>query len=247
MFLLTDTSVLAPMTSPLPQHIAIIMDGNNRWARRSLLPSLAGHRAAITTVRDVIKRSRELGIPWLTLFAFSSENWRRPADEVSGLMQLFLNALEKEAGKLEEYDIRLKIIGDSSALSPPIQAAIERCETRTRQCKGMTLMVAVNYGGMWDLTRAFQKLAAVVKAEDLDPESIQPEQIEECLATEGAPPVDLLIRTSGEKRISNFLLWQCAYAEFYFCDTLWPDFTAQDLDDAIVDFQGRHRRFGRSE
>ncbi|WP_257267266.1 polyprenyl diphosphate synthase [Endozoicomonas sp. ONNA2] len=235
------------MTSTLPQHIAIIMDGNNRWARRGLLPSLAGHRAAITTVRNVIKHCHKLGIPWLTLFAFSSENWRRTADEVSGLMQLFLNVLEKEAGKLAEHDIRLKIIGDSSALSPQIQAAIERCEAKTRQCKRMTLMVAVNYGGMWDLTRAFQKLAAVVKTEDLDPQSIRPVQIQEYLATEDAPPVDLLIRTSGEKRISNFLLWQCAYAEFYFCDTLWPDFTTKDLDVAIADFQGRNRRFGRSE
>ncbi|USE35392.1 polyprenyl diphosphate synthase [Endozoicomonas sp. SCSIO W0465] len=235
------------MISNPPQHIAIIMDGNNRWARRSLLPALSGHRAAINTVRDVIKRCRELGIPWLTLFAFSSENWRRPADEVSGLMQLLLNALEKEAGKLEQHDICLKIIGDCSALSPQIQAAIGRCEAKTAKCRAMTLMVAVNYGGQWDLTRAFRRLAAVVKAEDLEPESIQPGQIEEYLATEDAPPVDLLIRTSGEKRISNFLLWQCAYAEFYFCDTLWPDFTAQDLDGAIADFQGRERRFGRSE
>ncbi len=231
----------------LPEHVAIIMDGNNRWARKKLLPSLSGHRAAITTVRAVIKRCREKRIPWLTLFAFSSENWRRPESEVTGLMLLFLNALQKEAKKLSEHDIRLKIIGDVSALSPQIQQAITHCETATRDCKAMTLMVAVNYGGQWDMTQAFQQLAAAVKVQDLDPMSIQPEQIEAYLATGAAPPVDLLIRTSGEHRISNFLLWQCAYAEFYFCDTLWPDFTAHDFDTAIDVYLNRSRRFGRSE
>ncbi|MBO9495812.1 di-trans,poly-cis-decaprenylcistransferase [Thalassotalea sp. G20_0] len=231
----------------LPEHVAIIMDGNNRWARRKLLPSLSGHRAALKTVRAVIKRCRERGISHLTLFAFSSENWRRPADEVSGLMQLFLHALEREANKLAEHDIRLKIIGDVSALSPPIQNAINQCETATANCRAMTLLVAVNYGGQWDITQAFRHLATIVKSQGLDPLSIQAEQIEECLATASTPPVDLLIRTSGEQRISNFLLWQCAYAEFYFCDTLWPDFTPADLDLAIADYQQRHRRFGRSE
>ncbi len=238
---------IADSTLRLPEHIAIIMDGNNRWARHKLLPSLSGHRAALNTVREVIKRCRELGIPYLTLFAFSSENWRRPEAEVTGLMQMLLNALKKEALKLTEYDIRLKIIGDVSALSPQIQTAIQQCETATQHCRAMTLMVAVNYGGHWDITRAFRQLAATVKAQDLDPFSIQSEQIEESLATGSAPPVDLLIRTSGEQRISNFLLWQCAYAELYFCDTLWPDFTAQDLDAAIADFQKRNRRFGRSD
>lgn len=235
------------MQPPLPDHIAIIMDGNNRWARRSLLPSLAGHRAAVRTVREVIRRCRERGIPWLTLFAFSSENWRRPPEEVSGLMQLFLNALEKESRKLEEHDIRLKIIGDLSGLSPPIQGAVRHCEAATAGCRGLTLMVAVNYGGQWDITQACQQLAATVKAQDLDPFTITPEQIQECLCTESAPPVDLLIRTSGEQRISNFLLWQCAYAEFHFCDTLWPDFTPDHLDAAIADYQRRDRRFGRSQ
>ncbi len=231
----------------LPEHVAIIMDGNNRWARRKLLPSLSGHRAALKTVRAVIKRCRERGISYLTLFAFSSENWRRPADEVSGLMQLFLRALEREAHKLTEHDIRLKIIGDVSALSPQIQTAIQYCEAATQHCRGMTLMVAVNYGGQWDITQAFRHLATIIKSQDLDPSSIRAEQIEECLATAPAPPVDLLIRTSGEQRISNFLLWQCAYAEFYFCDRLWPDFTPEDLDLAIADYQQRHRRFGRSD
>ncbi|WP_366139487.1 polyprenyl diphosphate synthase [uncultured Endozoicomonas sp.] len=237
---------MTELAPTLPDHIAIIMDGNNRWARRSLLPALSGHRAAIKTVREVIKRCGEVGVPYLTLFAFSSENWRRPEEEVSGLMSLFLHALERETGRLKEHDIRLKVLGDCSAFSPKIQAAIEHCEETTKDCRRLTLMVAANYGGQWDITQAFRKLAAVIKAQDLDPESIQPAQVEEFLATAGAPAVDLLIRTSGEKRISNFLLWQCAYAEFHFCDTLWPDFTADDLDLAIADFQQRNRRFGRS-
>ncbi|MGI2027831.1 polyprenyl diphosphate synthase [Endozoicomonas acroporae] len=230
----------------MPKHIAIIMDGNNRWARRSLLPSLSGHRAAINTVREVVKHCRELKIPYLTLFAFSSENWKRPEAEVSGLMQLLLGLLKKEAEKLVRNDIRLKIIGDCAALSPQIQAAITYCEELTSGCRGMTLMVAINYGGQWDITQACRNLARMVVANQLDPDHIQPRDVEEQLASGDAPPVDLMIRTSGEKRISNFLLWQCAYAEFFFCNTLWPDFTVRDLDLAIEDFRGRERRFGRS-
>lgn len=231
---------------PAPEHIAIIMDGNNRWAKSRLLPRLSGHKAATRAVRATIKACRERGIRFLTLFAFSSENWNRPQEEVRGLMALLLSSLKKEARKLVKHDIRLKIIGERDRLSPAIQEAIQETEAVTAQCQGMTLCVAINYGGRWDITQACKKLAAQVKTGELALQAIDSQLIESHLATANMPPVDLLIRTSGEQRISNFLLWQCAYSEFYFTDTLWPDFSPADLEQAIQSYRQRERRFGKT-
>ncbi|WP_263079941.1 isoprenyl transferase [Endozoicomonas sp. Mp262] len=231
---------------PVPKHIAVIMDGNNRWAKSRLLPKLSGHKAATNAVRATIRASKELGVNYLTLFAFSSENWNRPRDEVRGLMSLLLTSLKKEAKKLVKYDIRLKVIGERNRLSPVIQAAIDETESVTAHCQSMTLCVAINYGGQWDIAQACKKLATMVKTGEIAVNAIDEQQIERQLATRDIPPVDLLIRTSGEQRISNFLLWQCAYSEFYFTDTLWPDFGKADLERAIQAYQNRERRFGKT-
>ncbi len=228
----------------VPRHIAIIMDGNNRWAKRRFLPKLAGHRAGVEAVRRVIEACGEFGVDSLTLFAFSSENWKRPPDEVSGLMELFLRALQRETAKLRKNNIRLKVLGDISAFNPDIQSHIVRAEQATAACDGFTLIVAANYGGQWDISQSAVKLAEKVKAGELQPEQISPEMIAEGLTTAGIPDPDLLIRTSGEHRISNFLLWQCAYSEFYFTDTLWPDFGTEELAQAILNFSSRQRRYG---
>ena len=228
----------------IPRHIAIIMDGNNRWAKRRFLPKLAGHRAGVEAVRRVIETCGEYGVEALTLFAFSSENWKRPADEVSGLMELFLRALQRETARLRKNNIRLRVLGDISRFNPEIQSHIVRAEQATVGCDGFTLIVAANYGGQWDIAQAVTQLAEKVQAGELQPEQIQPEMIAERLTTVGIPDPDLLIRTSGEHRISNFLLWQCAYSEFYFTDTLWPDFGTEELAQAILDFSSRQRRYG---
>ena len=235
-----------PEPGQLPRHLAIIMDGNNRWAKSRFLPKLSGHRAATNAVRDVIRGSRERGIQYLTLFAFSSENWNRPADEVSGLMSLLHHSLRHETKKLLKYDIRLKVIGERGRLSEKIQAAIKETEQKTAHCKSMVLCVAVNYGGQWDITQACKQLAIQLKTGAIKADDINEKQIENQLSTADMPPVDLLIRTSGEQRISNFLLWQCAYSEFYFTDTLWPDFSQSDLDKALMTYQQRERRFGKT-
>ncbi|MDP0588458.1 MAG: isoprenyl transferase [Candidatus Endonucleobacter bathymodioli] len=230
----------------LPEHIAIIMDGNNRWAHSRLLPKLSGHRAATEAVRGVISHCRELGIRYLTLFAFSKENWNRPPEEVKGLMSLLYHSLRKETKKLIKYNIRLRVIGDLSRLSDKIQGSIKGTEQKTIHCNSMELCVAVNYGGQWDIVRACKKLAVEMKEGVITLDEIDEKRIENKLSTAGMPPVDLLIRTSGEQRISNFLLWQCAYSEFYFTDTLWPDFKSTDLDEALLIYQKRERRFGKT-
>ncbi|TMH59288.1 MAG: di-trans,poly-cis-decaprenylcistransferase [Betaproteobacteria bacterium] len=232
-----------PAPRQVPRHIAIIMDGNGRWAKQRMLPRVAGHRKGVEAVRTTVRACIERGVDFLTLFAFSSENWRRPADEVSILMQLFLRALEQEVVKLDENGIRFKVIGDTSRFEPRIRELIAAGEALTAQNTRLTLTIAANYGGRWDIAQAAHKLIAA------NPEAAQtfePEALEQFLSMAYAPEPDLFIRTGGEQRISNFMLWQLAYAEFYFSDMLWPDFDAAALAKAITSYQKRERRFGRT-
>jgi undecaprenyl diphosphate synthase len=230
----------------VPRHVAVIMDGNGRWARRRALPRQAGHQAGIKPVRATVESCAKAGVEMLTLFAFSSENWHRPAEEVRGLMSLFVDALEREVAELDANRIRLRFIGDLDALSPRLREATEAAKVTTSDNTGMELVVAVAYGGRWDLTRAARKLAADAVAGKLDPDDIDEQMFAAALTTAGCPSVDLLIRTGGEKRISNFLLWDIAYAEVFFTDVLWPDFTAQELRNAFEFYARRQRRFGRT-
>jgi len=230
----------------VPRHVAIIMDGNNRWARRRLLPGVAGHKAGVDAVRAVIEVCGDAGVEVLTLFAFSSENWRRPADEVGALMELFLSALRREAKKLHQNGIRLRIIGDRSLFHPELQAAMAEVEALTAHHTRFVLQIAANYGGQWDITQAAQQLALQVQQGSLQPAAITPELLQGCLATGDLPLPDLCIRTGGERRVSNFLLWQIAYAELYFSDLFWPDFKHEAMHAALADFATRQRRFGRT-
>jgi undecaprenyl diphosphate synthase len=233
-----------PHRRATPRHLAIIMDGNNRWAKARGLSGVRGHRAGVDSVRSVIRRAAERGVEVLTLFAFSSENWKRPPAEVNALMELFLIALKREVKKLHEHDIRLTIIGEREGFSASIQKHIARAETLTADNRGMHLVIAANYGGRWDIAQAAQRLATRVADGELAVEQINEQSLgrEVCLAD--APEVDLCIRTSGEQRLSNFLLWQLAYAELHFSPLLWPDFGAEALDEAFADFARRQRRFG---
>jgi undecaprenyl diphosphate synthase len=229
-----------------PRHVAVIMDGNGRWARRRALPRQAGHRAGIKPVRATVELCAQSGVSALTLFAFSSENWRRPVDEVRGLMSLFVDALEREVEELDANGIRVRFIGELDALSPTLRRATEAAAVRTEKNSRMDLLVAVAYGGRWDVVQAARKLATEAAAGRLDPASIDEAMIASALQTSGHPSVDLLIRTGGEKRVSNFLLWDIAYAELYFSDVLWPDFTAAELRKAFEFYARRQRRFGRT-
>ncbi|TDO06120.1 MULTISPECIES: polyprenyl diphosphate synthase [Halomonas] len=233
--------------APLPHHVAIIMDGNNRWAKSRGLSGVRGHHAGVEAVRAVIRRAAERGIETLTLFAFSSENWKRPASEVNALMELFLLALKREVKKLHRHGIRLSVIGDRSAFSTSIQKYIVSAEALTRDNTGLHLVIAANYGGRWDIAMAARRLAERVAAGELDPEAVDEQALDEAVSLSGDAPVDLCIRTSGEQRISNFLLWQMAYAELHFTPVLWPDFDAVAFDRALADFQGRQRRFGMTD
>ncbi|MBW5799236.1 di-trans,poly-cis-decaprenylcistransferase [Halomonas elongata] len=233
--------------APLPRHVAIIMDGNNRWAKAHGLSGVRGHHAGVEAVRAVIRRAAERGIGTLTLFAFSSENWKRPAAEVHALMELFLMALKREVKKLHEHDIRLSVVGEREGFSSTIQKHIEAAESLTAGNTGLHLVIAANYGGRWDIAQAARRLGERVGAGELDPASIDERAVQSELCLGDAPPVDLCIRTSGECRISNFLLWQMAYAELYFTPVLWPDFGAEAFDEALVDFAGRQRRFGMTD
>ncbi len=228
----------------VPIHIAVVMDGNGRWANRRFMPRPAGHKAGVEAARRVIEACGRRGVKALTLFAFSSENWRRPEEEVSVLLDLFLKTLEREADRLHEHQVRIRLIGERDRLGPRLCRQVERVERLTRDNDGMTLVVAASYGGRWDIAQAVRKLAARVADGTLRPDEIREEDLGECLALADIPPPDLLIRTGGEQRISNFLLWQLAYAELYFTSTLWPDFDADDLDEAIAWYRGRERRFG---
>ncbi|WP_312256003.1 polyprenyl diphosphate synthase [Stutzerimonas nitrititolerans] len=230
----------------VPRHVAIIMDGNNRWAKRRLLPGVAGHKAGVDAVRAVIEVCAESGVEVLTLFAFSSENWQRPADEVGALMELFLTALRREARKLNENGIRLRIIGDRSRFHADLQTAMLEAEAMTAGNDRFVLQVAANYGGQWDIMQAAQHVAREAQAGRLDPNAVTPELFQSFLATGNMPLPDLCIRTGGERRISNFLLWQLAYAELYFSDLFWPDFKQRAMREALADFAKRQRRFGKT-
>ena len=229
-----------------PRHVAIIMDGNGRWASRRRLPRFAGHKAGVETVKGVVRACGDKGIEVLTLFAFSSENWRRPQEEVGLLMGLFMTALNQQVRKLHEHNIRLRIIGDRSAFSRTLQERIEAAESLTATNTGLTLVIAANYGGRWDLTEAARTIANRVQAGELRPDQVSPELLQSLLSLRDLPEPDLFIRTGGEKRVSNFLLWQLAYTELYFTDTLWPDFDRQAFDGALTSFATRQRRFGRT-
>ena len=233
--------------SSAPKHVAIIMDGNNRWAKRNSLSGISGHKAGKGAVKKVVEGCARSGVEVLTLFAFSSENWRRPKDEVSALMELFLFALKSEVKKLHKNNIRLKVIGDTKAFNDKIQAQIVAAELLTKDNTGLTLVVAANYGGQWDIVQSVRQLAAQVQRGELAPEDISDASIESYLSTAGLPAPDLCIRSAGEQRISNFLLWQMAYTEMYFTDVLWPDFDEAVLEAAFDAFSKRVRRFGKTD
>jgi len=230
----------------IPRHVAIIMDGNGRWAQRRGLPRPAGHQAGAEAVRRVVEESVRLGVRVLTLFAFSSENWRRPRHEVSLLMDLFFRALKRELPRLKANGVRLRIIGDRTAFSDRLQQRMGDAETATAGGDRLLLQVAANYGGRWDITQAARALARAVRARELDPEAIDEDRFAAALSFADAGDPDLLIRTGGEQRLSNFLLWQSAYAELCFTDTLWPDFDAAAYAQVLQAFAGRQRRFGRT-
>jgi undecaprenyl diphosphate synthase len=231
-----------PHTGEVPRHVAIIMDGNGRWARRRRLPRIAGHRRGAEAVRATVRACDERGIEYLTLFAFSSENWRRPAEEVALLMKLFRTALEREVDELHRSGVRLKVVGDTSRFDPKIRKLIESGEALTAQNRRLTLTIAANSGGRWDILQAMSRmLRDRPSVQELDEDAISP-----YLAMSYAPEPDLFIRTGGEQRISNFLLWQLAYTELYFTETLWPDFGGAALDEAIASYRRRERRFGRT-
>ncbi|MCX8018166.1 MAG: polyprenyl diphosphate synthase [Rhodocyclaceae bacterium] len=232
-----------PETREVPRHIAIIMDGNGRWAKKRFLPRVAGHQQGVEAVRRLVQAAIERGVEYLTLFAFSSENWRRPAEEVSFLMNLFIAALEREVGKLHQAGVRLKVIGDLAAFEPRLIELIRRAESLTEANTRLTLTIAANYGGRWDLLQAINGLALAYpeKAGQYSEADLEP-----FLAMSYAPEPDLFIRTGGEQRISNFLLWQLAYCELYFTEQFWPDFDAAALDEAIASYRRRERRFGRT-
>jgi undecaprenyl diphosphate synthase len=238
-----SSSLDIPDSRRIPRHVAVIMDGNGRWAKQRYLPRVAGHRRGLDAVRTAVRACAERGVEFLTLFAFSSENWRRPAEEVSFLMQLFIFALEQEVAKLHESGVRFRVIGDLRRFEPGLVRLVGEAEALTASNRGLTLTIAANYGGRWDILQATNRmlreqpgLATGFGERDLAP----------YLAMSHAPEPDLFIRTGGEQRISNFMLWQLAYAELYFTETLWPDFDAAALDRAIISYQQRERRFGRT-
>ena len=240
---LTSSTQVVPETGAVPRHVAIIMDGNGRWAKKRLLPRVAGHKRGVESVREVVKACIERGIAYLTLFAFSSENWRRPAEEVSFLMNLFIRALEDEVNKLDSNGVRLRVVGDLQRFEPKLIDLIARGEAQTASNTRLTMTIAANYGGRWDILRAVERMCA---AQPDKRSGFCEADLAEHLAMSYAPEPDLFIRTGGEQRISNFLLWQLAYSELYFTDMLWPDFGAAALDAAIVSYQQRERRFGRT-
>jgi undecaprenyl diphosphate synthase len=232
-----------PDAPAVPRHVAMIMDGNGRWAKKRFMPRIMGHKRGVETVRDTVKSCIDLGVEYLTLFAFSSENWRRPPDEVSFLMGLFMEALKREVIKLHDNHIRLVIIGDRSRFDPLLLKEIHAAEKLTEHNTRLTLTIAANYGGRWDMLNAMQRMLQVhpEKRDGFDEADFAP-----YLSMAYAPEPDLFIRTGGEQRISNFLLWQLAYTELYFTDTLWPDFDRKEFQRAIDSYKHRERRFGRT-
>ena len=240
----TNLSMTADPT--IPTHVAVIMDGNGRWARKRAMPRHLGHRSGVAAVRAAVEVAAQRGVSYLTLFAFSSENWNRPRDEVSKLMGLFVEALQREVEDLHRNNVRLVFIGAREQLEPRLLDMIVAAENKTRGNSGLQLQVAMAYGGRWDIVRAAQRLATEVAAGDMQADEIDDKAIAGELALAGIPDPDLLIRTGGEQRISNFLLWNLAYAELWFCDTLWPDFGEQQFDEALAFFARRERRYGHT-
>ncbi len=233
------------MKNNIPQHIAIIMDGNGRWAKKRNLPRVAGHKAGVETLRDVIERGGDLGVKHMTFYAFSTENWKRPEDEVKGLMNLLVAYLKSETKKLHENNIKINVIGDTSRLPKLAQNELKKSIDLTANNTSMTVHIALNYGARDEIVRAVKRISTDVKNGQLDVENIDDALISNNLYTAGTPDPDLMIRTSGEVRLSNFLLWQFAYTEFVFTDMYWPDFNGDALENAIEEYRNRHRRFGK--
>lgn len=227
------------MSSHIPAHVAVVMDGNGRWAKARFLPRVEGHRRGMAALKRLTEAARKAGIRHLTVFAFSSENWKRPADEVNALMRFFVDGLTREAEPLREAGIRLHVVGDTMVFSPELQAAIRTAEQMTEGAQAMTLNICANYGGRWDVVDAVNRLVR-------DGKPVTVETVTDAVSMQWAGPVDLMIRTGGEQRISNFLLWQLAYAELWFTEVLWPDFSEADFNEALTWFAGRERRFGRT-
>jgi len=241
----TSSTISVPDTSSVPRHIAIILDGNGRWAQKRHLPRVAGHTKGVDAVRQTVQLCIDRGVEFVTLFAFSSENWRRPKDEVSFLMRLFIAVLEREVARMHANGIRLRIVGDLSEFEPRIRDLANRAEAKTAQNTKLTLTIAANYGGRWDMMQAMRKIAEESVASGMVA-PIDEQRVERHLSMAYAPEPDLFIRTGGEQRVSNFLLWQLAYTELYFTDLFWPDFDRAALDDALASYRKRERRFGRT-
>lgn len=239
-----STTLAVPDVASIPKHLAIIMDGNGRWATKRFLPRVAGHSQGLNTVREIVKECGDLGVEYLTLFAFSSENWRRPAEEVGFLMKLFLTALEKEVSRLDKNNVRLRVVGDLTRFDEQIQERVVQAEEKTAHNTGLNLTIAANYGGRWDMLQA---VSACLKANpNITPDGVTEALLTPHLSMSYAPEPDLFIRTGGEQRISNFLLWQLAYTELYFTDLLWPDFDNKALQASFAWYRERERRFGRT-
>tara|TARA_B100000674_G_C37884766_1_gene936110 strand:+ start:205 stop:942 length:738 start_codon:yes stop_codon:yes gene_type:complete len=233
------------LPKPLPEHIAIIMDGNGRWARKKSLPRIAGHREGINSVREITRACGEIGIGYLTLYTFSTENWSRPRNEVNALMKLLFTTINSEIKKLNEENVKFSIIGDLNDLPEQTLNGLQSGVNLTKENSGLVLTLALNYGSRQEIIDAIKLIAQKVKSGHLLPSQIDSELFSKCLHTKNMPDPDLLIRTSGEHRLSNFLLWQSAYAEIYMTDRFWPDFRKKDLIDAIINYQSRERRFGK--
>ncbi len=229
----------------IPKHIAIIMDGNGRWAKKRGLPRVAGHKKGVDVVRDIVEACAQIGVDYLTLYTFSTENWKRPKDEVSTLMRLLLNSLKERLNELNENDIKLNCIGDMHSLPRDVQRQLKEDIERTKNNKRMTLNLALSYSGRWELVEAIKSISKKVLENKIDPDEIDENLIKQYLTTKDMPDPDLLIRTSGEFRVSNFLLWQIAYTEFVILDVLWPDFTREHLYNSVIEYRKRERRFGK--
>lgn len=236
---------MASEKNKIPAHIAIIMDGNGRWAKKRFMPRIVGHKFGVETLRNIVKHCSSLGVKYLTLYAFSTENWNRPEEEVSGLMELLITYLRNEIKELNDNQVRIKFIGYMDGMPKQVRTEMDLAEEKTKDNQGLVLNLAINYGGRDELKRGIQSLAQAVKEGSLEPEDITEDLISESLYTKGQLDPDLIIRTSGEIRVSNFLLWQLAYSEFYFTDVLWPDFNEKELDRAIEEYNHRNRRYGK--
>ena len=230
----------------LPVHIAIIMDGNGRWAQQRGKDRIYGHQKGVDAVREIIEGAAELGIKYITLYAFSTENWNRPWKEVEALMELMVHSLSTETSRLIKNNIRLNVIGDIDRLSPEVRKSLDETLTRTSECKGMNLVVGLSYSSRWEIINAVKTISEEVKSGKINPDDIDDKVLESHLTTRNIPDPEILVRTSGELRISNFLLWKIAYSELYFTETLWPDFGKEELYKAIIDYQRRERRFGKT-